>query len=465
MRPRALLILFLVVAGLGAFVWFYERELPGSDERADRSKRLLPGLDVDEISALELTTENGTIVLSRTLLPAEHQEGGDGTAPDGAQGEWRITSPLEARADEAAVAAMLSTLETLERKRTLEALDAEEAGLVEPRARLVVRTDDEETVLSIGSSVPASGDVLVALGEAAPYFVTGGRIVEQIDKAPGEWRDRGLFPWSRADIDRLRIETPAGELLLGRRGEDFWVEEPYTDRADAGAVSRVLTALTGLRAESFLDEPVAESGLDEPEIRLEVVLGDREEPVRVNVGALIDAEPPRRYARVGTQAVEIADDLAGAVAGDPERWRSPDWASVEVFEIDRVELERDDETLVLERGDGEWTRDAEPIPFGVASDLLYAVTGAQAESVEEGSLLGEATMRIVLETEERAQTLHLFAPREGRHPATVDDRSVVLWLDEEAVTEIEERWMAVREAESDGSEDAVDDEETTNSAS
>jgi hypothetical protein len=465
MRPRALLILFLVVAGLGAFVWFYERELPGSDERAERSKRLLPGLDADEISALELTTENGTVMLARTPLPAEREGGEDGTATGGPQGEWRITSPLEARADDAAVAALLSTLETLERKRTLEDLDAAGAGLTEPSARLVVRSDDEETVLTIGSSVPASGDVLVAVGEAAPYFVTGGRIVEQIDKAPGEWRDRDLFPWSRADIDHLRIETPTGELLLGRRGEDFWVEEPYADRADAGAVSRLLTALTGLRAETFLDEPVAESGLDEPELRLEVVLADREEPVRVQVGGRIDAEPPRRYAVFGTQTVEIADDLAGAVAGDPERWRSPDWASLEVFEIDRVELERGDETLVLERADGEWTRDAEPIPFGVASDLLYAVTGAQAASVEEGSLLGEATMRIVLESEERAQTLQLFAPREGRHPATADDRPVVLWLDEETVTEIEERWTAVREAEDDGGEGEVDEEGATNSPS
>ena len=465
MKPRALLILFLLVAGLGAFVWFYERELPGSDERAERSKRLLPGLDADEIGAVELTNAKGTVVLVRTPPPAGEASGEAGTAPGAPQGEWRITSPLEARADEAAVAAMLSTLETMEKKRTLGDLDAEGAGLAEPRARLVVRIGGEETVLSIGSSVPASGDVLVALGEAAPYYVTAGRILEQIDSAPGEWRARDLFPWSRANIDRLRIETPAGELLLGRRGEDFWVEEPYADRADAGAVSRVLTALTGLRAESFLDEPVAESGLDEPEIRLEIVLADREEPFRVQIGRRIDAEPPRRYARVGTQAVEVAEDLAGAVAGDPERWRSPDWASLEVFEIDRVEVERGAETQVLERADGEWTRDGEAIPFGVASDLLYAVTGTQAESVEEGSLLGEAMMRIVLETEERAQTLQLFAPREGRYPATVDDRPVVLWLDEEAVTEIEERWTAVREAENDRSEGAVDEQGTTDSAS
>ena len=34
MRPRTLLILLVLVLGLGAFIWFYERELPSSEERA-----------------------------------------------------------------------------------------------------------------------------------------------------------------------------------------------------------------------------------------------------------------------------------------------------------------------------------------------------------------------------------------------------------------------------------------------
>ena len=44
MRPRTLLVLLALVVGIGAFVYFYERELPSSDERAERAKRVLPGL-------------------------------------------------------------------------------------------------------------------------------------------------------------------------------------------------------------------------------------------------------------------------------------------------------------------------------------------------------------------------------------------------------------------------------------
>lgn len=464
MRPRTLLVLFLLVAGLGAFVWFYERDLPGSDERAERAKQLLPELDTDAVTGLELATEKGTVVLTRSR-PASTEAGDDAAAPETAETGWHIASPLEARADEAAVEAVLSTLAGLERKRTLEDLDPAAAGLDEPRARITIRAAEQETVLEVGASVPASGDVLVALDETLPYFVTGGGIVEQIDKAPGEWRDPDLFPWVRADVDRVRLVTPAGELLLARRGDEFWVEEPYTDRADPGAVSRLLTALTDLRAERFLDEPAAESGLAEPEARLEVVLTGREEPVRVALGAAIEAEPPRRYARVGTQEVEVSDLLTGAVAGDPERWRSLAWASLEAFAIDRVEVGRDGEELVLERAGADWKRGEETVPFSVASDLLYAITGAEAESVDAGSLVAKSRLRIVLESEERAETLELFAPDGGRHPATVAGRSVILWLDDDTVSDIEQKLTAVRDAESDVDERAVDDEATTNSSS
>ena len=41
MRPKSVLILFAIVVALLAFIWFYERELPSSDERGDLAKKTL----------------------------------------------------------------------------------------------------------------------------------------------------------------------------------------------------------------------------------------------------------------------------------------------------------------------------------------------------------------------------------------------------------------------------------------
>jgi len=40
-RPRTLLVLLIVVVALGAFIRFYERDLPSSEERAKQAKKVL----------------------------------------------------------------------------------------------------------------------------------------------------------------------------------------------------------------------------------------------------------------------------------------------------------------------------------------------------------------------------------------------------------------------------------------
>lgn len=466
MKPRSLLILFLLVAGLGAFVWFYERDLPGTDERAERAKELVPDLDSDQVTALELTSEKGSVSLERSAPPAAGGDTDAAAGPSPAGRTWRIVAPLEARADETAVSGLLSTLGSLEKKRTLEEIDTEAAGLATPRAEVTIHHGERQIRLSFGGSVPASGDVLVSVGDGPPYFVTAGAVLEELDKEPGEWRDRDLFPAARSDIDRLHISTEAGTLLLARRGDDYWVEEPYTDRADESAVSKLLTAVTGLRAESFVDGPTDGSRLDEPAVRLEIVLDDREEPVRIALGARIEGDTPRRWARVDGQVVEIQDQLWGATAGDPERWRSPGLTSLDAFAIDRLEVtETGGEPVVLQRREGEWTRDGEAVPFSTASDLLYAVTGAKAGEVEAGEMLGEAELTVTLETGERAETLHLFPARDGRRPATVEGRSVILWLDPETAGDIDAKWTAVRDADTIENETQDDTESTADPAS
>lgn len=53
MKPRSLIVLALVVAGLAAFIAFYERELPSSDERRERQDQVLD-VDAAEVDAVIL---------------------------------------------------------------------------------------------------------------------------------------------------------------------------------------------------------------------------------------------------------------------------------------------------------------------------------------------------------------------------------------------------------------------------
>ncbi len=82
MKPRTLLILLAVVLALGAFIWFYERKLPSSEERATLGKKVLE-LDKAEVTAVAIDSPKGKIRLERT---------GGGATPKGKKG-----SPLPRR--------------------------------------------------------------------------------------------------------------------------------------------------------------------------------------------------------------------------------------------------------------------------------------------------------------------------------------------------------------------------------
>ena len=97
MNPRTTAILALVVAALGAFVYFYE--IRGGERRAEaetEAKRLFPGLEAAEITSLELRTSDG-------------QDARIERTPDG----WRLREPRDFPADGATVDSLVAALARL----------------------------------------------------------------------------------------------------------------------------------------------------------------------------------------------------------------------------------------------------------------------------------------------------------------------------------------------------------------
>ncbi len=447
MQPRTVLVLLLLVAGLAAFVWLYERDLPGSDERVERAKEVFPELTAEEVTRVTITSSAGTAELAR---PAAEPGAEEDTPPSTlAPRPWRLVRPVAALADGPRVDGLVSTLAGLQKLRTLEDVEPAAVGLEPPEARLELESAKGKQTLLVGHEVPAGGGRIVGTSEAPPYFVVTASFEADLERAPGDWRSHDLFPGDRAAIERLTIGRGAERLLLARRGEEFWVETPYVDRADRGTVNRLLGALTGLRAERFLDEPPAglDLGLAPPAAVVEAVLEGEAEPFRVELGTAVADQPERLYARVAGLTVEVGKALAEAVVGGAADWRSLAWASLEVFEVDRVEVTQAGAApLRLERIEGDWQRDGQKIDFSAASDLLYALTGVKADTVGESMALAEPQLRVVLEGAERSETLELFAPRDTGRPARVTGREVVLWLDADGVAEVERRLSDLRAA-------------------
>lgn len=435
MRPRNLAVLFLVVVGLLAFIWFYEGDLPSSDERAELAKRVL-GLETTEVRGLTLGRDGAEVRFERVAA----------VEPDG-EASWWLRQPLEAPADAAAVERLLEQLVGLEKGRTLEQIEPAELGLAEPRGRIRLETDAEPVELLIGSAVPASTTMILGLAGRDEAYVVADSLWRELEKPAGDWRSRDLGVGSRAAIERILLH--GGGVALGRRGDLFWVEEPYVDRADRELVSALLGELVGLRVETFVDPPPSPA----PELSagaIDVVLTGREASFELEIGGPAGAEGELRLARVDGQLVEIRTELATALGRDPEEWRSRSWASLEVYEVDRLEVRDASGESVFERDGGEWLRDGARVRYEPVSDLLYALAGIEADSVAGGvEPAGEPLMTIVSSGAdgERQETLRLYPPGEdGASAARVDGRDVTLLLGEAAVADLELKLAEARSA-------------------
>lgn len=401
MKRRTVVLLALVVAALGAFVWFYERRQPTMEERA-AARRKLVGLDPAAVSSLALEASGqATVRLEREARST------------GAQ-RWRMTAPESRRADAFAVDALLRSLVDLERKRTLEGAAPADLGLATPRFRVTWTTTAGSDTLIVGAPVPGSTDTLVALASQPGLgFVTAGTIAGELGKEPGAWRDRRLFPGERTAIARIRLVPPDGGpvLDLARRGEGFRLVAPVDDVPERDLVEGLLGELTTLSAQSFAaaNEPFVASGG-----ALEVTFEDATAPFRLELGPATGVgEGAPILVRAGAggeiETARLVTRLATTLAQPLSKWRSRAWTSLASYDIEAVTVQGPGAPLELRRDGVDWRRGGQKISYPEVSDFLSAITAAGAERLDESS--GTSTDPSVDESGGTSLRIELSGPK------------------------------------------------------
>jgi hypothetical protein len=468
MKPRTLLVLLVVVLGLGSYIWFYDREQPSSEERAELAKKAIP-LKKDEVTAVALQSDAGTVRLEKVSLPApkkkEKEEGKDELTanPD----EWRIVEPLKARADASLVDGLLDALAALDTVRKLDDVNPKEVGLDRPRATVRVKTGDGEKVLKIGAEIPTSGTTIAALegGKGATAaMVVSDSVLTEIRRKPGDWRDRQMYRGDRDHVQRITLVSGSQQVILAKQGDSFRIESPFKDRADRDKIDDLFAELSGLTAERFLDggEPVQSRTMVE-------VVSDEAPPFRIELGSEVETPAPSPeeagenpaaaaktwQARSGGQQFEVRTRLAEAAARPAAEWRALSLSSLETFEVESATVQDAQGTLALTRAEPDWKRGKETISYLPVSDLLFSLVGARAdrlltpdEAVAVGiTPNGKPVMTVTLGSKSKGQeTLKLYPPVAAGTPATATDRDLILLLPPGTLGEIQGKLAEVRKA-------------------
>jgi uncharacterized protein DUF4340 len=465
MKPRTLLILLSIVLVLGAFIWFYERKLPSSEERVELGKKVFR-LEKNDVTAMTIDSGKGSVRLERVALAKAKKPSLDKGAPAAASSEWRMVRPLATRADAFAVDRLLEAVASLDKSRTLEGTDPKAVGLDKPRATLRLTTKNGETVLKLGAEVPPGGNLVAGVGGRKESYVVADTILTEANRDPMEWRDRQMVHGDREDVQRVTLTgAPGGPVVLARQPQGFRIEKPVSDRADRELTEGLLADLTGLTAERFVTagpagKTAAELGLTAPRETVEVAFKGQP-PLRIELGAPVTgaAAPEGQttgeltYARIGDALFEARTRLAEAARRAPAAWQALQLSAFEVYQIESATVLEGSTTLQLTREGTDWKRGGTLISFLSMSDLLSALTTAKAtrlltsaEALGLHAGLAKPLLTFTLHTKEGNETLTLYPEQKEGVPARTSGRDAVLMLTAETLHQIQAKLQDVKTA-------------------
>jgi len=415
MNPRTTGLLALAAVILGGFIYFYE--IAGESSRLaarDDQKRIFQGLDADLVDAIELTTDDG--IEARF----ERQEG-----------RWMLVSPYSGRADATALDAMADALTSLPLEGSVASAGGpDQYGLGQYARTVSFEIFGESKGLLIGRSTPVGGHVYVARldhdedGDTDEVAYTQSYRVNAFKRRLDDLRDRRVFGFDAGEVRTLRVSwtTPYGEVdgevevALARDEAGEWqMGVPTTGRADQQTIRELLSDLSFLRAEGFIDERTdsVDEALADAEITFYWTLaGDHlERRARVaadSEGGLLVEGPSGELHTIEFQRL---DDFRHTV----NDYRFKMVSEFEVTDARRLTLEFTDQgegAMRVEAGLGEagWTGAEPRIDPNRASDLVRALSSLRAEDIlademgpDELASLGLSPPRVRIRIEDRAE--------------------------------------------------------------
>jgi hypothetical protein len=439
---KSLLVLAVLFGGLVAYLYFVDAERPLTPAGETRDKVF--AVEAANIQELRVTASSGDTAAVRREA-------------DG----WVMTAPVEARADEAEVSGIASSLETLEIQAVVDEApaDLQPFGLHEPRVQIAFRVegDEAERRLHLGGRTPTGGDLYARRDDEPRVFLVPAYLENSFDKKPFDLRDKTIVRFERDEVDRVEVVHGKQRVEIAKADNEWRVVAPVKARADFSAVEGLITRLQSAQMQSVAAEHDANLkayGLAAPAAT--VTLGAGDSRTTVQFGRTTTGEAGGEvFARdaAGTRVVTVGADLLADVTKGVGDFRRKDVFEFRPFNARRVEIVRGTETHAFEKRAGEdgadtWRRVA-PAEADVDSTavetMIARLSNLRAQSfVPDQAKAGLASPALVatVQFDESRQERVRFGRAGGNVFAARDDEPGAAQLDanafEEAVKALDE---------------------------
>jgi hypothetical protein len=229
-------------------------------------------------------------------------------------------------------------------------------------------------------------------------FLARQSVKKDIDKKAEEFRDRKLTALTTAQVRRIVLKTPAGEIELERKGAHWDILKPLRARADDEKVGDLISQVTSAHIQKFVADDHGDLrpyGLAEPrgsitlfgpeedkkDRKVEIgdsikVFGQEDEGQMLQIGAVPEKDKDQVYVRFAPRGsvYTLPKKIEEILNTKPADLRDYHLVRIDTNILDRITIDASGKSkTVLARKDGNWTvasRDNAPADSGAVRRLV-----------------------------------------------------------------------------------------------
>jgi len=300
--------------------------------------------------------------------------------------KWRLEIPIKDQADAALVENLLSDLETWQKEGTIPAKDIDadksklnEYGLNRPKLKLKLIGSDRPPEILFGKDAALEGRMYVRFENSKETFLAKQSVKKDIDKKAEEFRDKKLTDVTTAQVRRIALKTPAGEMELEKKGDHWDIVKPLRARADDEKVGDLIAQVTTARIQQFVADDHGDLrpyGLAEPrgsitlfsqegrkDQKVEIadsikVFGQDDKGQMLQIGSVPEKEKDQVYVRFAPRGAvyTLPKKIEEALNTKPADLRDYHLVRIDTNVLDRITIDVPGKgKTVLARKDGNWT--------------------------------------------------------------------------------------------------------------
>lgn len=357
MRLGTTLLLLILVAGLGSYIYWIERKQPTTDEKENAQKFLLAE-EEDRYAMITVEAPGQKLVMVRK-----------------ADGLWYLKEPFEDRVAEERVDALLG----LTRNALIqEILDNPTLGGVEvKRHEFGVVGEEAVSFTFMGKNIP---NRVVSLGKPGPFAGTAYALLpgdkrSQIfliktdartfaTQPAEEFRDRRLTRSTSAGITGLDVRTSAGQINFRRASADakeLWrIEKPYTTFADSELIDDTIKVIEEARIEKFVPAEtgtIPRDALPQDGVQVSIYRADKEIPEELTLYPTAENDANFVLAHAGSRDVQfhVPRKVYEAINLPTNEFRDASLANLNVKALTTIQVKSvDGEDIFVFKINGSW---------------------------------------------------------------------------------------------------------------